>query len=97
MRIALDRLVSDAGAVVVNVTVANATGDGFFTVWDCAGPVPGTSNGNFVGVSTIANNVLVGVDDGAICVQLGQSPAHLIVDVFGSFPEESTNSTRAQR
>ncbi len=97
VRIALDRLVSDAGAVVVNVTVANATGDGFFTVWDCAGPVPGTSNGNFVGVSTIANNVLVGVDDGAICVQLGQSPAHLIVDVFGSFPEESTNSTRAQR
>ena len=94
VRVELDDVVGDVGAVVVNVTAANATGDGFFTVWNCDGPVPGTSNGNFVGVSTIANNVVVGVDDGAICVQLGQSSAHVIVDVFGSFAPDAVVPTR---
>jgi hypothetical protein len=37
---------ADAAAVVVNVTAANATGDGYFSVWNCDGPAPTTSNGN---------------------------------------------------
>jgi hypothetical protein len=88
VRLELDGLVDGAESVVVNVTAANATADGFFTVWNCDGEVPGTSNGNFVGVSTIANNVMTAVEDGSLCVQLGQADAELIVDLFGSFPAE---------
>lgn len=88
--IALPPELAGASAAVVNVTATNAFADGFFTVFACGGQQPATSNGNYVGVSTIANNVIapIGVDN-SICITTGQSPADIIVDLFGFYPDPS--------
>jgi hypothetical protein len=68
----------------MNLTIANATGDGFATVWPCDQPKPATSNINFVGISTIANGVVSAVAaDGTVCIETGQSAAHVLVDLAG--------------
>lgn len=90
VRVSLGDLADDVTAAVVNVTIANATGDGFFTVWDCATQVPPTSNGNFVGISTVANKVVTATGaDNEICVRVGQASAHVIVDLLGALHADS--------
>ena len=73
-----------AGAVVLNVTVSEASAAGFVTVFPCGGSRPNASNVNYVGGQTVANAVVatVGVG-GAVCV-FTSATAHLIVDVNGS-------------
>jgi hypothetical protein len=70
-------------AVVVNVTVTQATGPGFVTLWG-AGAAPSTSNVNFDRVGqTIANLAVVPLDGTLIRFQIGGAPAHVIVDLQG--------------
>jgi len=75
-----------ASAVVLNVTVAQARGVGFVSVFPCGGDRPNGSNLNFVVGETVANAVVakVGVD-GTVCV-FTYAPTDLIVDVAGYFP-----------
>src|SRR5215218_5514592 len=76
----------DAVAVVLNVTVTEAQGDGFITVFPCAGNRPTASNLNYVVGTTRPNMVIAKIGAaGAVCLFNGGA-THLIVDVTGYFP-----------
>jgi hypothetical protein len=77
-----------AGAVLVNLTMTQATAAGYVTADKCsrlvAGPQP-QSNGNFAANQTVANMAVVPVDpDGSMCLY-NSNPAHLVVDRQGAF------------
>jgi LPXTG-site transpeptidase (sortase) family protein len=88
-RVALAGVPSDATAAVLNVTVTNTTGAGFWTVYAGGALNPGTSNLNVAGRDqTIANQVISPVAGGAIDVY-SYSGGDLIVDLFGYFTGSS--------
>ena len=77
---------ADATAIVLNVTVTEAQGAGFVTVYPCGTPIPTASNLNYVAGSTIANLVISKVGtDGNVCIYNSEG-THLVVDVDGYFP-----------
>ena len=79
-----------AAAVALNVTVTDAAGAGYATVYPCGSLPPNASNLNFVAGQTIANAVVVKVGDGgSVCVFVSQA-TQLIVDVGGYFPAGSS-------
>ena len=78
----------DTGApitgVFMNVTIVEAGGAGFGTVYPCAGGRPDTSNVNFSPGQTIANFAVVEPDpNGEICVASSVA-ADILIDVMGS-------------
>jgi arylsulfatase A-like enzyme len=76
----------DVAAVVLNVTVTEATGDGFVTVFPCGTPRPVASNLNYAAGHDVANLVVARVGtDGAVCI-FNVAATHLVVDVTGYFP-----------
>ena len=76
---------ADATAVALNVTIAEAGGAGYATVWPCGTDRPEASNVNFVRSGTVANGVVAPIGpDGSVCV-FTSVDAHLIVDVAGWF------------
>jgi hypothetical protein len=76
---------SGVGAVALNVTVTQPTGDGFVTVYPC-GSRPLASNLNFTAGQTIPNTVIAPVNsDGDICFY-SNTPTHLLADISGWFP-----------
>jgi hypothetical protein len=76
----------DASSVNLNVTVTEAQGDGFLTVYPCGVARPVASNLNFVAGSTIANMVTVKVGaSGQVCIY-AHATTHVLVDVGGYFP-----------
>jgi hypothetical protein len=79
-------LPADTGAVVMNVTGLGAPANGFVTVWDCNGAVPGTSNLNLA-VGQVDSTLVVSKvgATGEVCL-FSSSGGHLVVDVGGSFP-----------
>jgi hypothetical protein len=78
-------------AVAVNVTVTNATGDGYWTVWPTGTARPDASNLNALTNDTMANTTLVPVGaDGTISV-FASAGGDLLVDIVGWF----TDSTAA--
>ncbi len=88
---------ADAEAVVLNVTVTGAAGNGFITVYPCGQAVPTTSNLNFVAGDTVANAVVVKMGvGGKLCLFAAESATHLIADVNGYFPAGS-GSSRCRR
>jgi hypothetical protein len=80
---------ADASAAVLNVTVTEAQGAGFVTVWPCGADRPNASSLNFVTGATVANGVIskIGVD-GKLCLYVS-NPTQLIVDVAGFFSATS--------
>ncbi len=86
----LIRIAAPAGAsaVLVNLTLTDATAPGFATAQPCsllqAGP-PGQANANVAKGKTAGNLAVVGVDpDGTFCVRVSQ-PMHVVVDLQGTF------------
>lgn len=76
---------SGASGVVVNVTAVGAPAAGYLVVYACDGPVPDTSNLNFVAGSAAAGSAYVGVGAaGTLCVHASQ-PVDVIVDLQGTF------------
>ena len=75
-----------ATSAVLNVTVTEAQGPGFVTVYPCDVPRdPNTSNLNYVAGQTVPNAVFVKLsNDGTVCVFTSNS-VQLVVDVNGSF------------
>jgi hypothetical protein len=72
------------GAVVGNLTVANATERGFATVWPCAEKRPATSNVNYSPGRNVANLFVVRPDlGGELCVYTSRA-VEVIVDVQGA-------------
>ena len=71
------------GAVVVNATVAQTTGQGFFSVWPAQTyrPLASSLNATHAG-QIIANHVITPVSTGGLSFYT-QNGAHLIVDISG--------------
>ena len=77
---------TNASAVVLNVTVTEAAGPGYITVYPCGSTLPNSSNVNYVSGQTIPNAVIVKVGaQGNVCL-FNSAPTHLIVDITGWFP-----------
>jgi hypothetical protein len=75
-----------AVAVAINVTVTNAQGPGFITVWPCESERPASSNVNYAPGLTTANLVMPGLSSsGSVCFY-SLSQTDLVVDVSGYFP-----------
>jgi len=75
----------DASAVVLNVTVTEAAGAGYATVYPCGGDPPTASNLNYGSGTTIANAAITKLSgDGTICI-FTQQATHLLADVTAYF------------
>jgi hypothetical protein len=74
-----------AGAVVMNVTVADPTADGFLTVFPTGGATPPSSNLNFVAGQTVPNLVMVGLGSGNVSAFNLRGFTQVIYDVAGWF------------
>ncbi len=83
---------SDASAVAVNLTVTQAGGSGYATLYPCDSSRPAASTVNFTAGATVANGVIASVGrNGRVCVYTS-ARTHVIADVSGSF----TSGYRAQ-
>lgn len=74
-----------AQAIAVNLTVVNAAGDGFLTVWPCGAAMPNASNLNHGAGATKANQVNVAVGDGGKVCVYSQAGGHVLVDLAGYY------------
>ncbi len=81
---------SGAGAVVLNVTGTEASGDGFVTVWPCGQERPVASSLNLVAGGTSPNAVVSKVGAGQKVCLFTQSGTHLLADLTGYFPVGSS-------
>jgi hypothetical protein len=74
-------------AVVLNVTVTEATSPGYITAYPDGGPILAASNLNFLGSQTVPNLVVVPVGgDGKISLFNGSmGSVHLLADISGYF------------
>ncbi len=85
---------SNAGAVIMNVTVDQPTADGFVTVFPNGEPTPLASNLNFVRGKTIANLVTAKVGaGGAVNIYNLAGQAQVLFDVVGWFPDMSDGAS----
>jgi hypothetical protein len=81
---------TNASAATLNVTVANAQGPGFVTVWPCGQPRPLASNLNYQSGDTIPNLVVSAIGtSGRVCF-FTSANVHLVVDVDGFYPAATT-------
>ena len=79
-----------ATAVVLNVTVTEAEGEGYVTAWPCDQERPVVSNLNFQHGETVANLATVKLSaTGTICLS-STGRAHLLADVAGFLTPEPT-------
>jgi len=81
-------LPDDARAVVVNLTITQASAPGFLSAYPSSGAAPRVSNLNFVTGDTRANLAVVALRDGRIDLAVGDAPGvstEAIVDVMGYF------------
>ena len=74
---------SDAKSVLLNLTGAQASGDGFVTAWPCGADKPTASNLNLVVGETAPNLVDVRVGVGGNVCLFTQSGTHLVADIAG--------------
>ena len=81
---------ANAVAAALNVTVTEAGADGFLTVFPCGSPRPTASNLNYGVGTTVPNAVITKLGpNGRVCL-FAQQSVHLVVDVNGAFPPETT-------
>ena len=74
------------GAVVANVTVVEADGPGYLTVYPCGSPPPVTSNLNFMQGDVVANLAIARPGVGGGVCAIASAPTHVVVDVQGHIP-----------
>jgi Cysteine-rich secretory protein family len=77
-------------AVSANFTVAEPTGPGYLTAFNCGGSVPDVSTLNYGPGEAVANQAVVPLTNGALCVY-AYTDAHLIIDVNGYVSTSSTS------
>jgi hypothetical protein len=80
---------ASATAAVLNMTVTEAPGSGFVTVWPCGSTRPTASSLNFVAGSTVPNGVISKIGTGGkVCVFVSNA-TQLLADVGGYFTDAS--------
>ena len=78
-----------AVAAELNVTVTEASGAGFLTVYPCDQPRPVASNVNYIAGQTVANAVYAKLDPaGFVCIY-AKTSTHVVVDVNAYAPATS--------
>ena len=75
----------DVRTVAVNVTVVDAQGAGYVSVWPCSSPMPNASLVNFAAGDTVANSGLVTVGAAGTMCLLTSATTDVIVDLSGYF------------
>jgi outer membrane protein assembly factor BamB len=85
-----------SNALVLNLTVTNATAPSYLVVWPAGQPRPTSSNLNFAAGETVANRVVVPVS-GSIDIYNAAGSVDVIADLNGGFRAESSNVTTACR
>jgi hypothetical protein len=75
---------ADASGVALNLTVVEPPIAGWLRAWPQFGTVPATSNVNYAAGAIVANGALIGLDAGALLVQMNQ-PGNVVIDVNGYF------------
>jgi hypothetical protein len=96
----IDGVPMGASAVVLNVTVPNATADGgFLTIYPTGESLPNSSNLNFNDGQTVANRVIVPVSsNGDISIYNYDGNTNIVVDVNGYYmPPLSTTTHTANQ
>jgi len=68
LRVPVTTVPPTAVGVAVNVTITEPDGPGFATVHPCGTAVPPTSNVNYLAGENRANQVMVGLGEGSVCV-----------------------------
>ena len=79
-----DVIPSNAVALVMNVTAANAQGPGYFKVWAADRNEPETSKVNFATGWTVANMITVACTNGRYNIK-SSAPAHAVIDLVGYY------------
>ena len=86
---------TEASAVSVTITVTEASGPGFITVWPSGQPMPLASTSNFAAGETRANGALLALDASGGLSVFVMTGAHVVVDVSGEFvPAEDATAGR---
>jgi hypothetical protein len=89
---------SDAAAVVLNLTAAEARGTGYATAYPCGEAIPNASNLNYGAGTPVANSAIVKVGtDGNVCLYTADTDTHLIADVNGWLPTSAYESMTPSR
>ncbi len=82
---------TDAEAVVLNLTSADAHGTGFLSAYPCGEARPNASNLNYGQGAPVANSAIVRVGAGGkVCLFTGDAATELIADINGFFPKGSS-------
>jgi hypothetical protein len=81
---------ADAAAAALNVTVTEAQGAGYITVFPCGAPQPTASSLNYTIGQTIPNGVISKIGAGGKVCLFASVGTQLIVDVNGDFPASSS-------
>lgn len=84
---------ADTTAVTLNVTTTTPLWGGYATVYPCGQAVPDTSNINYTTGDTVPNLVTVKLGAGQQVCLFSSAPAHLIVDLAGSYGASGTTLT----
>jgi hypothetical protein len=87
---------SDASAVALNVTITEAGGDGYVTVYPCDTPRPNASSLNHRPGETRANFVVTALGNGDACIYT-QTGGHFLADAAGWFRADIGTGYRAER
>jgi hypothetical protein len=83
---------------VLNVTVTDAQGPSYLTVYPTGQPLPLASNLNFVGGQTVPNRVMVPLgSNGQINIYNGWNTTDIVVDVNGYFTDGTASPSIAGR
>jgi hypothetical protein len=81
----------DVAGAVLNITAVNPSNPGFIAAFPCDQPLPTASNVNYGtrGGGTVSSNAAVARpdDNGDVCVY-SLAGTDLVVDVFGTFPDD---------
>ncbi|MET0911463.1 MAG: hypothetical protein ABWZ99_18505, partial [Ilumatobacteraceae bacterium] len=83
-------LPGDLTAVSANFTIAEPTGDGYLTTFNCSGSQPQVSTLNYRAGEVVANQAVVSLDRGALCVY-SHTDAELIIDINGYVAPSATS------
>lgn len=81
-------------AVALNVTVTEPDAEGFVTVFPCDQNRPKASNLNFVAGETVPNLVAVKLSVTRTVCLFTSSPAHLLVDLAGTYETDGGSGTQ---
>ncbi|MGZ4790662.1 MAG: fibronectin type III domain-containing protein [Ilumatobacteraceae bacterium] len=80
----------NAAAAVLNVTVTEAQGAGFVTVFPCGSSRPNASSLDYLTGSTVANAVISKIGDGGKVCLYTLAGTHLVVDINGYVPPDGS-------